>query len=1015
MKIRTISVFFIILACAWTGLIYYVCSSEQVAERNYVTQQAIAEARGSYNKDLVYRRWVTEHGGVYVKPSGDTPPNPYLSHIPDRDVKTTEGQNLTLVNPAYMTRQVHEIAPEQYGARGHITSLNVLNPINTPDSWEKEALVMFQQGLSEAVSETTLDGEPYLRFMKPMITEEGCLKCHGHQGYKVGDIRGGISVSIPMQDYLASYASFVREDLVNRGITLSVGLALIALSYLFFIRLKVRENRYLAAVETSEQKYREIFDESTIGIGLADPVTGILIDCNRTLLQMIGCRREDLIGKPQWILHTKEAPEAQFSETFISHRDINPNGYEETTLLHKSGELIPVEIKAKPVELDGKSLLLGFFRNLSEQKNAERELAENEQMFRAVINHQSDAIFLCPIENGTILPIVVVNDIAVERYGYTRDEFLQLTPAEFTENNPDIWKRISNVPNESERVFFKALHRKKAGGSFPVECSSRILDLHNKKYLLTVVRDISEQVEQDKDHQELLARLKNLSLQIPGMIYEFERAADGHYSIPFSSASIYKLFGLYPEQVKDSTEPLLEKIYPEDLPGTVQTIELSAAQLTPWRHEFRIVPKDGSPIWLEGHSIPHAHPDGRILWYGFVSDITQRKLDEQKYLELNQQLQHREKIETIGLLTSGIAHNFNNNLAVILGNADLARSKALTAEEREGLLQNIHTAARRASDLVSQIMKFSRKNDLQEDMIHLPDLLQEIQQLLKSTIPASVSVQLNLPEGSNAKVLKANAGKIQDIILNLCSNAVYAMQDHGQLAISLDYIHGDLLGEGAAKVPNDRCYACLKVADTGCGIQEDLLEKIFEPFFTTKTAENGTGLGLSTIKNTVEQYGGTLRVESRVGSGTTFRICLPVMSIDAIHSAPMEHLSISGNERILFVDDDPMVAKVGADMLKNLGYSVQKVEDSLDAYEIFTRDPDSFDLIITDYIMPSMTGVDLAMKIKDVRPEVPILLVSGYSEKINKMNIENYNISEYCYKPFDITELSIAVRNALTG
>ncbi len=666
MKIRTISVFFIILACAWTGLIYYVCSSEQVAERKYVTEQAIAEARGSYNKDLVYRRWVTEHGGVYVEPSRDTPPNPYLSHVPDRDVKTTEGQNLTLINPAYMTRQVYEMAPEQYGARGHITSLNLLNPINTPDAWEKEALVKFEQGLSEAVSETTLDGEPYLRFMKPMITEEGCLKCHGHQGYKVGDIRGGISVSIPMQDYLASYATFLREDLVNRGITLSVGLALIALCYLFFRRLKVRENRYLAAVEASEQKYREFFDESTIGIGLADPATGIIIDCNRTLLQMIGYHREDLIGKPQWILHTKEAPEAQFSETFISHRDINPNGYEESQLLHKSGELIPVEIKAKPVELEGKPLLLGFFRNLSEQKNAERELAENEQMFRAVINHQNDAIFLCPIENGIILPIVVVNDVAVERYGYTRDEFLQLTPAEFTENNPDIWKLVSTVPNGSERGFFEALHLKKAGGTFPVECSSRTLNLDNKKYLLTVVKDISEAVQNNKDRRDLLSRLKNLSLQVPGMVYEFERAPDGHYSVTFTSSSIFKLFGIRPSQVKNNAKPLLEKIHPEDLPGVLETIRLSAEQLTPWQLEFRVVQNDASLIWIEGHSIPQKMSDDRIVWYGFASDITQRKLDEKKYKELNLQLHHREKIETIGLLTSGIAHNFNNNLAVIL-------------------------------------------------------------------------------------------------------------------------------------------------------------------------------------------------------------------------------------------------------------------------------------------------------------------------------------------------------------
>lgn len=172
----------------------------QQAQRS-AANMALIEARSSFNKDLVYRRWATMHGGVYVPPTEKTPPNPYLSEIPRRDVETTDGMKLTLINPAYMTRQVHELGQEQYGIRGHITSLNPIRPENRADSWETKALVAFHAGFEEISSIEIMDGQPFLRFMRPMITEAGCLKCHATQGYKQGDLRGGISVSVPLAPY----------------------------------------------------------------------------------------------------------------------------------------------------------------------------------------------------------------------------------------------------------------------------------------------------------------------------------------------------------------------------------------------------------------------------------------------------------------------------------------------------------------------------------------------------------------------------------------------------------------------------------------------------------------------------------------------------------------------------------------------------------------------------------------------------------------------------------------------
>ncbi|HKL25481.1 MAG TPA: DUF3365 domain-containing protein, partial [Desulfuromonadales bacterium] len=188
-----------------------------VEEKDALIEIATIEAHSNFNKDLVYRRWATMHGGVYVPPTETTPPNPYLAQLPDRDVVTTDGKRLTLVNPAYMTRQVHELAEDQYGIRGHITSLNPLRPENSPDDWERKALRAFEDGSREFSSVESIDGEPFLRFMRPMITAQGCLKCHENQGYESGEIRGGISFAIPLAPYLETAAEHQNWQTAAHG------------------------------------------------------------------------------------------------------------------------------------------------------------------------------------------------------------------------------------------------------------------------------------------------------------------------------------------------------------------------------------------------------------------------------------------------------------------------------------------------------------------------------------------------------------------------------------------------------------------------------------------------------------------------------------------------------------------------------------------------------------------------------------------------------------------------------
>ncbi len=1018
-KLRKIEILFLGLALLWTGLVVVINNQEHRSERDLVVKLALAEARGNYNKDLVYRRWVAKQGGIYVKPSQFSPPNPYLLHIPDRDLKTISGQDLTLINPAYMTRQVHELAQDQYGAKGHITSLNPLRPENAPDPWEKDSLLLFQQGVKETTTQTTIAGEPYLRLMLPMVTETACLKCHGHQGYKVGDIRGGISVSIPLRDYFQAQAETLSRESENKLMLWFTGLVLVLLCYVLVYKYLKREQLIRQEVEQSEEKYRVLFDESTVGLALADSLTGTLVECNRKLLALVDRTQDEVRGKSQAILHSSVADSGTFTKEFLSHRDECPGSIIETTLLTRSGVHIPVEIKAQPVWINNKEMMLGIFHDLSERKAAEQQLVKNEKMLRAILNSQYDAVFLYRINAGSFGPFEMANEIAVKRYGYSLDSLLSLTLEDVTANGvcgKNLLTGILKSSKEQGNVTLVMSHIKKTGELFPVEISSTRLELDDNEYIVSVARDITERISLREQSQDLLLKLQHLSSQIPGMVYQFERSVSGTYSISYTSDAIRSLFELTPDEVKDNAEVLFQKVHPDDLPATLQSIQLSADQLSLWCHEFRVQKNNGDICWLEGNSIPKKQPDGRIVWYGHVSDISARKEEEQQQRHLLQQLRQREKINAVGMLASGISHNFNNHLAIILGNIDLAKRANVPMDERIFLLENAYIAANRASDMVRQIMGFSRQEEQEDSWVDLVQLLNETEKLLNATLPSAIQKTIGLPPVGSDLTVCANASRLQDILLNLCTNAVHAMNGRGCLTLSLARVAAEEIPVSAERDEASMDYACFSVMDTGCGIDEPLTQKIFDPFYTTKEIGQGTGLGLSTAKETVEHYGGAITVKSTPGEGTTFNVYLPLgISSSKKQEKVCDQQVPAGSERILLVDDEKMIVELNAEILKGLGYKVVLCTESTEAMEIFRNDPDAFDLVLTDQVMPSLTGLELAQKIKSLRPAVPIVLVTGYSLEVTAQTMRHFGITEMCCKPFEVADIAGVVRKALDG
>ncbi|NOY13981.1 MAG: response regulator [Deltaproteobacteria bacterium] len=399
--------------------------------------------------------------------------------------------------------------------------------------------------------------------------------------------------------------------------------------------------------------------------------------------------------------------------------------------------------------------------------------------------------------------------------------------------------------------------------------------------------------------------------------------------------------------------------------------------------------------------------------YVAITDLTELKDAERKRLELETQLRQKFKMETVGLMAGGMAHNFNNNLAIILGNLEISRGKLSADSKIINYLDSAKLAVLRSRDLVMQILSYSRKGAHDKIPIRLAPLVEETYRLLFSTIPNTVRLRRIISIESVNATLKADASRIQEILINLCNNAVHAMDEKGDLTIRLE-----LSIVRAEDIPAQyRClpgrYAGLSVSDTGCGMSAETLERIFDPFFTTKEAHQGTGLGLSTVQGIVDQHGGFIKVASTLGQGSTFSLFFPLVEVPVEKVAPPVRQLPKGDERILFVDDEEMLAGLGEEQLTAAGYQVTAVTDSLEALRLFKAQPEAFDLVITDQTMPELCGKDFIRELLKIRPDLPTILLTGYSSKVTEDEVKQLGIKAFCLKPMDLSEMVKIVRRVL--
>jgi len=429
--------------------------------------------------------------------------------------------------------------------------------------------------------------------------------------------------------------------------------------------------------------------------------------------------------------------------------------------------------------------------------------------------------------------------------------------------------------------------------------------------------------------------------------------------------------------------------------------------------ELTIMSKDKSYFFMEANPRLIKHKGEKAWIQVTFRDITDRKLAEGEKKKLEAQLQQAHKMEVIGTLAGGIAHDFNNILGIILGNTELAIDDVPEWDPARFNLQEIRTASLRAKDVVHQLLSFARKTKPEKKPTNIIPIIKESLKLLRSSIPTSIEIRQNITK--NVDTILADPTQINQVLINLCTNADHAMPDGGILEVSLKNIELDENTATQYSDLNPGQYVNLTVCDTGHGISQGDIDRIFDPYFTTKEVGKGTGMGLPVVHGIVKSHGSTISVESKLGKGTTFHIYFPVIEEEAvIETETVEELPI-GNERILFVDDEESMVYVGRTRLERLGYQVETRMNPVEALELFRSQPDQFDLIITDMTMPKMTGDKLTREILNIRPDIPIILCTGFSEKINGEKAKEIGAAGYLDKPHDKRDLAIRVRQVLDG
>ncbi len=522
--------------------------------------------------------------------------------------------------------------------------------------------------------------------------------------------------------------------------------------------------------------------------------------------------------------------------------------------------------------------------------------------------------------------------------------------------------------------------------------------------LVCVARDISERLTAERARSETEAKYKMFVEQVAAVSYIAEAGLHGQWL--YVSPQVEAIFGYTAEEWLAGSERWIRFVPEEDQP-IIQAAEENCSRGKRFQAEYRLTRKDGQVIWVSDTAVLVPGSESHPLMEGIIVDITERR-------QLENQLQQARRMEAVGRLAGGVAHDFNNLLTIIKGYVELALNRSVGQPELQGNIQHIADASERAVRLVRQLLAFSRKQVLKPKVLDLNSIVVSMDKLLRRLMSENIDMETRV--GQNIGTVKADPSQIEQVILNLIVNARDAMPEGGKLLIETANVELDatFAPDQAAVSPGP--YVMLSVADTGTGISPDALPHIFEPFYTTKESSRGTGLGLSTVYGIVKQSGGHVSVTSELGKGTTFKVYLPQVE-DAVHAPPKveasESTSGEGKETILLVEDEPAVRELTRMVLAERGYSVVEALNPEDAVRLAGKYGAEIHLLLTDVVMPGMSGRELAKKLTARHPNLRVLYMSGYTYNVIAENGTLEEGLSFLQKPFTPRTLVQRVRETL--
>jgi PAS domain S-box-containing protein len=517
-----------------------------------------------------------------------------------------------------------------------------------------------------------------------------------------------------------------------------------------------------------------------------------------------------------------------------------------------------------------------------------------------------------------------------------------------------------------------------------------------------VARDISERLTAERARSETEAKYKMFVEQVAAVSYIAEVGLHGEWL--YVSPQVEAIFGYSPEEWLAGSENWIRFVPEEDHPF-IEAAEENSRQGKRFQAEYRLKRKDGQVIWVSDTAVVVPGSESHPLMEGIIVDITERRL-------LENQLQQARRMEAVGRLAGGVAHDFNNLLTIIKGYVELALNRCVGQPELQGNIQHIANASERAVALVRQLLAFSRKQVLKPKLLDLNGIVLNMDKLLRRLMSENIEMKTQV---RNIGAVKADPSQIEQVILNLIVNARDAMPEGGKLLIETSSVELDAtFAPDQAVVPG--IHVLLSVTDTGVGMSADTLAHIFEPFYTTKESNRGTGLGLSTVYGIVKQSGGHISVYSEPGKGTTFKVYLPQVA-DPLHLAPKAEAPDSadrkGNETILLVEDEPAVRELTCMVLNERGYSVIEAQNAEDALRLAKKHGAKIHLLLTDVVMPGMSGHDLAKRLTAQHPNLRVLYMSGYTYNVFAENKALEDGLSFLQKPFTPKALAQRVRESL--